>query len=616
MTINDLLPLLRNVKGGSGQYSACCPAHEDGHASLSISENDGKILLNCHAGCSVEEITGALGLTPSDLFHDTRTSSAPADPTEYIYHDNEGKPILKKLRYPNKAFCWYYMTDSGGWTKGRNKIEPPLYNQYQCRQYDKIYIVEGEKDVQTLQSLGKCAVSLPDGAKSKWKDSYTEYFKDKTVAILPDNDEPGRAYAEMIVKNISEVATVKIIDLKVVWDDMPEHGDITDYINRFGEDAFGAVTELANKTEPERAESGIITLDDVESRETQWLWYPYIPLGKITLLTADPGTGKTFFSLYIAAVTSTGRPFFGQTEHREPMKVIYQTAEDGIADTIKPRLEPMQPNFKNIMFIDETEKTLSLSDNRLEKIVARYRPALIIFDPLQAYLGAKIDMHRANEVRPIMARIGHIAEQYNAAVIFIMHNSKMSQNKAMHRALGTIDIPAVARSMLMMGKDPEDSKQKLICHEKSSLAAHGDTIKLHIDPANGGIVFDGFSDLCADDILNVVSKTRNKPSPKKDEVKELILQILNEGQNIGSATKKQIETLVYANGYSERTMYNAKSESELQTVQVGYENKVTWWILPEVDKERFTKWAKEQYNLEQEAKQLTTDDGFAIPDDD
>ena len=173
-----------------------------------------------------------------------------------------------------------------------------------------------------------------------------------------------------------------------------------------------------------------IRLSGVQSAKTEWLWYPYIPLGKITLMTADPGTGKTFFSLYLTSAVSTGNTFFVQYSCQiiEPKTAIYQTAEDGIADTIKPRLEPMKPNFNNIVVIDETQEPLSLSNyEEIEQAMKDLKPALMIFDPLQAYLGAEVDMHRANEVRPVLSHIGHLAEKYKCAVIFIMHNSKMVQ---------------------------------------------------------------------------------------------------------------------------------------------------------------------------------------------
>lgn len=332
----------------------------------------------------------------------------------------------------------------------------------------------------------------------------------------------------------------------------------------------------------------ITALSDIESTQTEWLWYPYIPRGKITLLTADPGTGKTFFCLYLAAAVSCGRPFYGSgMPYTEPQRVLYQTAEDGIADTIKPRLEPMQPNFGNIMVISEDQSQLSLSDERIERIMRRYRPALMIFDPLQAYLGADVDMHRANEVRPVLSHISHLAEKYRCAVVFIMHNSKMSQNQALYRALGSIDIPAVARSMLVMGKNPENPSQKVLCHEKSSLARHGQSILFEVAPERGGILFQGFTHLTADDVLSGRRETREKPSVTKDAAREALLKLFGDGESVELS---EVKELMEEMGCSRRTMYNLKRELELQNFSVGFaDDKKTYWLLPEVDKNEFNK---------------------------
>lgn len=331
-----------------------------------------------------------------------------------------------------------------------------------------------------------------------------------------------------------------------------------------------------------------ICLSNVQSIETEWLWYPYIPVGKITLMTADPGTGKTFLSLYLTAAVSTGRPFFGQaeTQIRPPRKAIYQTAEDGIADTIKPRLEPMNPDFNNIIVIDESREPLTLSNySEIEKAMQGLNPALMIFDPLQAYLGADVDMHRANEVRPVLARIGQLAEKYKCAVIFIMHNSKMGQNQALYRALGSIDIPAIARSMLIIGKNPDNPKQKVLCHEKSSLASHGRSILFQISPEYGGLVFDGFSDLKADDVLNPRKNSREKPSVKLEEAVEFLNDLIGEK---GWAELKEVQALQEEYGISKNTMYRAKDELNLKNVTVGFSPKYTYWIdASEIDVERF-----------------------------
>lgn len=605
MTMTEFLPLLHGVSGSGKQYSAKCPAHDDRKASLSISEGeDGRILLNCHAGCSAEEICGALGLKTADLFQMCSAAqngvsiSKAVKVAEYIYKALDGSTVCKKVRRSDKSFYWLH-PEGNGWVKGRGKKAAPLYNQFDTNGCERLYIVEGEKDVETLRFYKIPAVSLPDGAKSKWQDEYTEFFKSRRVVIIQDNDEPGKEFAQMVASKISGKAEiVKVLDLSKIWHEIPEHGDITDYFITDPNNGPVKLKELAELTEEwkptaEEPSTGVIQLSDVQSTKTQWLWKPYIPLGKITLMTADPGTGKTFFCLYLAAQVSTGRPFYGtESGYTEPRTVVYQTAEDGIADTIKPRLEPMQPNFKNIYVINEETEALSLSDERIENVMKTYHPSLMIFDPLQAYLGADVDMHRANEVRPVLAQIGRLAEKYNCAVIFIMHNSKMGQNQALYRALGSIDIPAIARSMLILGKNPDNPQQKVLCHEKSSLAMHGKSILFNICPDFGGIVFDGFSDFKADDILNPRKVGRDKPSVTKDQATEELLQVIGERNYCELEEVQQLQEEI---GCSKETIYRAKRDLGLDTVSIGYSiNKHTYWITPEVDKVEFKKQMKEK----------------------
>ena len=596
MILSDFLTHLKGVSGSGNLFSARCPAHDDRRASLSISAgDDGRILLNCHAGCTPDEITAALGLKLSDLFQkstavqDFRQNNRATITAEYVYTDLNGIPVAKKLRYPNKGFCWLKPDGLGGWTKGRNG-QAPLFNQFQVRDVGAVYIVEGEKDVQTLSLYGKAAVSLPDGAKSKWLPDYAEFFKGRNVAIIQDNDKPGKDFAQTIAEKLDGTAkTVKVLDLSEIWAEIPEHGDITDYVISHAGTNLNELTELANSSDTwKRNADRYRTLSKVEASRTQWLWYPYIPLGKITLMTADPGTGKTFLSLYITATVSNGRPFFGQDELavRTPQNVVYQTAEDGIADTIVPRLNCIKPppNLDKIIVYDEEEKPLEFKNgiNDIENIMKDLHPALIIFDPLQAYLGAEVDMHRANEVRPVLAAIGRLAEKYNCAVIFVMHHSKMSQNSALHRALGSIDIVGIARSMLILARNPDEPHQVVMCHEKSSLAAHGESVLFHIDPSNGGIVFDGFSELKADDILNRRNKTREKPSVKLDEAVEFLNELIGEK---GWAKLSEVHALQEEYGISKDTMRRAKKELQLDTVSIGYsKSKKTYWVDSDVDK--------------------------------
>lgn len=145
--------------------------------------------------------------------------------------------------------------------------------------------------------------------------------------------------------------------------------------------------------EQQKVELKLIHMEDVVSKEVEWLWYPYIPYGKITIVERDPGEGKTTLVLKLAAALSRGLPLpCDDDREREPIHIIYQTAEDGIDDTIKPRLEKAGADCSMIRVIDETEKELSMIDDRLEQAIVETGARLVILDPIQAYIGAKINV--------------------------------------------------------------------------------------------------------------------------------------------------------------------------------------------------------------------------------
>lgn len=165
------------------------------------------------------------------------------------------------------------------------------------------------------------------------------------------------------------------------------------------------------RMEEQKSELKLIKLSEVQSEQVEWLWYPYIPYGKLTIIQGDPGDGKTTLILNIAAKLSKGEGLDERMMPKEQMNVIYQTAEDGLADTVKPRLEQAGADCSHIMIIDESDKSLSMSDERLEEAVRMTKARLLILDPIQAYLGGGMDMNRANEARNMTKKLASLAER-------------------------------------------------------------------------------------------------------------------------------------------------------------------------------------------------------------
>ena len=196
----------------------------------------------------------------------------------------------------------------------------------------------------------------------------------------------------------------------------------------------------------------LISMDEIRTEEVKWLWYPYIPLGKLTIVQGDPSEEKTTFVLAVIAALTTGEPLPECGSAAAAMNVIYQTVEDGLADTIKPRLESAGADCSRVLVIDESRRELTLCDERLEQAIRETGARLIVLDPLQAYLGSDVDMHRANEVRPVLKRISAIAERTQCAVILVGHMNKAQGLKSGYRGLGSIDFRASARSVLLVGR--------------------------------------------------------------------------------------------------------------------------------------------------------------------
>lgn len=302
----------------------------------------------------------------------------------------------------------------------------------------------------------------------------------------------------------------------------------------------------------------LIYMDTIRATETKWLWYPYIPFGKITVIQGDSGEGKTTLILNIAARLTLGK--LPQTvEVTEPMNVIYQTAEDGLSDTVKPRLLSAGADCSRIIVINESERNISMSDKRLEAAIAHTHAKLVILDPLQAYIGAQVDMHRANEIRPVMSHLASIAEKYGCAVVLIGHMNKAMGMKSTYRGLGSIDITAAARSVLIVARDKENPNFRVVAHVKSSLAPEGKTVAFELDP-DSGFHFRGEYECNIDEILLGVGKRT-----KTDCSNEFLQDLLRDGRK----SQREIISIARNIGISERTLNRAKKQLGIRSLKQG-----------------------------------------------
>ena len=323
--------------------------------------------------------------------------------------------------------------------------------------------------------------------------------------------------------------------------------------------------------EPSKPETvKIIRMSDVELTPVDWLWKPYLPFGKLSVLQGNPGEGKTYFAMHLAAACTNGK-LMPNMERLEPFNVIYQTAEDGLGDTVKPRLIEAGADLDRVLVIDDSDVQLTLSDERIEKAIIENNARLVIIDPIQAYLGADVDMNRANEVRPIFMRLGQVAQRTGCAILLIGHLNKAAGMQSLQRGLGSIDIAAAVRSVMFIGKLKHDPTMRILTHEKSSLAPPGVSLAFSLGD-EGGFRWVGEYDITADEMLSGIEPQRET---KTQQAKDLICTLLAGGKQVLS---EDIDKAALERDIPGRTVRDAKRElgDALKSKIVEGRKKVFW----------------------------------------
>lgn len=380
----------------------------------------------------------------------------------------------------------------------------------------------------------------------------------KTVYLCLDSDEAGNDACSRLVKLMPEGYTVhRLIPLFKDWNEVLQHrAEIKD-----GKYLREAIYGLKEPPQEETVE--IIRMSEVDTQTVEWLWEPYIPFGKVTIVQGNPGEGKTTFALRLAAACTNRKPFPHMAAH-EPFNVIYQTAEDGLGDTIKPRLMEAEADLDRVLVIDESKQGLSLSDERIERAIRQTGARLIILDPIQAYVGEKTDMNRANEVRPMFRRLADVAERTGCAVILIGHLNKAAGGQSAYRGLGSIDFRAAARSVLLIGRVKREPNVRVIVHDKSSLAPEGKPVAFCLDPETG-FSWIGEYDITADELL---SGAGGNTATKAEQAEKLILDLLADGKELAS---EDIVKAAAEAGISERTVKNARRnlDTRIEVIRRG-----------------------------------------------
>ena len=304
--------------------------------------------------------------------------------------------------------------------------------------------------------------------------------------------------------------------------------------------------------------SGLIPLAAIKPTKPEWLWYPYIPLGKVTIIQGDPGEGKSTLAMHIAAAVTKGCDFPDlETVRHLPDCVIYANAEDGLSDTVRPRFDASGADIVMIVISRQDGELMNITDGRLEAQIRSAEPKLVILDPLQAFLGSDVDMHRANEVRPVMQHLAAMAEKYHCAILLIGHMNKRAGDKSMYRGLGSIDIAAAARSILLVARDPAVPENRVIFHVKSSLAPEGEPVAFSL--TEQGFTWLGHYEA---DLTKLLSAERSRPDAELDRAKRCILGMMEQH---GTVLAREMYEVADSEGISKPCLGRAKLMLHIQS---------------------------------------------------
>ena len=376
-----------------------------------------------------------------------------------------------------------------------------------------------------------------------------------SVFLCLDNDHAGNEACEKLAGEIPD--GYRVIRLK------PARKDWNEILCDENADRKKVIQETVTmKMQEKEALVPMLCYKDIEQTSVEWLWFPYIPFGKLTIIQGNPGEGKTYFAMMLTAAC-TNRKLFPNMEDIEPFNVIYQTAEDGMGDTIRPRLVEAGADLSRVMVIDDSEEVLTLSDDRIEKAVRQNHVRLVIIDPVQAFIGADVDMNRANEVRPVFRKLGMIAEKTSCAIVLIGHLNKSSGTQSTYRGLGSIDIMAAVRSLIFIGKVKKDPTTRVLIHEKSSLAPPGETMAFKLGDEEG-FRWVGAYEISADELLD--GKEGKATETKLERGAKLIQELLVDKNEISI---RELDDKAKEQGISGRTMRDVRSRMK---------NELEYWI--------------------------------------
>lgn len=515
----------------------------------------------------------------------------------YDYRDREGELLYQVVRFDPKDFRPRRPDGFGGWKYSLEGVTRVLYRLPEILKAPierPIYFVEGEKDADTLSNLGLVACTLAGGSNTKLKPGILAPLRDRSVILVPDNDEPGREFMRRVVEMLRGIAKdIGWLDLPLV----PAKGDVSDWFNLRGSDVeaflklpISDVPHLVAAKVEDASERGrinpqrdLVKLEEIDSTTVQWLWKPWLPEGKLCMIDGDPGQGKSYMTLDIAARLSRGESFpDGSAGPGRPVTTLLISCEDGLRDTVLPRLQAMDADLKFIRCYQGERRgghpirlpVLPEDLDNLEAIIVESRAKLVIIDPLMAFLSASINSISDQSVRQVMTPLAALAEKLAVTIVFVRHLNKSNGTQAIYRGGGSIGIIAAMRTAMLIARHPYDREQRVLAMVKCNLGKEPASLGFRLVPSSRNpdgteIKWLGPVELQANDLVGDVKETM---SPK-----EWLKVALAGGPRLATDVQQEGTDL----GYSEATLNRAKASLGIAArKRKGKDGKSAWWWLP------------------------------------
>jgi len=460
-----------------------------------------------------------------------------------------------------------------------------------------VYVVEGEGCADILHDAGALAITWRGGCGQvrQAESQIIEAARGRAVALLSDADGTGRSAMREIAMALRGVAqTVRIVNL---YED--ESGrDVEDWLHEGGTaddlTARIAATPAYEQDAATRDEwtPKITYLSDVQPERVRHLWPGRLPLGKLTVVDGDPGLGKTTVLLDIGARLTTHAPMPDGTRSdlNGPAGVVILTAEDGLADTIRPRLDAAGADVSRVVALEclvngDEERSLSLTDlNAIEAAVQAVGAKLVIIDPLMAFLGSETNSYRDQDMRRVLAPLARLAERLGCAIVVIRHLSKGGGANAVYRGGGSIGIIGAARCGLLVAADPEDETgaHRILAVTKSNLAAMPPALAYTLQPAANGTAYVAWEGATAHTAKQLLASPEDDGERgAKTDAMDVLRTILADGPRSAADVKREAAQA----GVAERTLRRAKDALGVVVRKDGYQGEWRWELIESMSAE-------------------------------